>query len=588
MEVVTKEHLALPESGVEIETAPEKVADWVECLMAAEGAQLKISGSDGETYPVVIKEAIEHRFLLLDISSVPDKYASRKRFPATTDGIYAALPTGDQQTEDEELKSPYPGIVVQLSCFRSNAQIYAPELAIFDYRDSGDSRQLLVRYPQKVRLIYRRQDFRAELRTGLVVDVRARSHNDNLSQTGLLKDLSVSGCKVQFGLKAVDLLLAGEIFSLTLVFPNGDAITVEAEKCHHDLHQDQRRILVGYRFVNMQASQHKKIWYFVREIERERARSLDSSRELAPSALFTSTDTAPVTESTRPQVNYATPTALQLARIGEFLSAQTLGLTDGHKIDSPQLSRHADRLLALLKSDPDEVLFSLLCLQESYLICHSLRVATWMTHIVLSLPMPVETVKAIAAAALVHDLGKGVEPNPSDEVPMSADDRIHLIEERLASCTWLANEVRREVVGQINERLDGSGLPRGLSGSEISQLGRLAAVVKYAAQRLYPEGDIAPISTKQLSDHMLAKGEQFDRKWVLFFIKHFGTTPAGSFVISDSQQRGWVRQVNERGECQALVPYKGSAIPTQHDVVAEIRGRDLRELGGFTAIVGPR
>ena len=81
---------------------------------------------------------------------------------------------------------------------------------------------------------------------------------------------------------------------------------------------------------------------------------------------------------------------------------------------------------------------------------------------------------ALAAAGLVHDLGKALLPRDLLEMQfLNASQyrwlqgHVALITQRLESCRWLASSVVEAVVRDVNERLDGHGYPHGRGADEL-------------------------------------------------------------------------------------------------------------------------
>ena len=54
---------------------------------------------------------------------------------------------------------------------------------------------------------------------------------------------------------------------------------------------------------------------------------------------------------------------------------------------------------------------------------------------------------------------------------------VSLIRMRMGACKWIPEGVMRGIIDGINERLDGSGYPLSLSGNQLGELARVAAVV---------------------------------------------------------------------------------------------------------------
>jgi HD-GYP domain-containing protein (c-di-GMP phosphodiesterase class II) len=129
-------------------------------------------------------------------------------------------------------------------------------------------------------------------------------------------------------------------------------------------------------------------------------------------------------------------------------------------------------------------------LKSPFTLGHSESVATLVGSAAEQLRFPASEVRSLRRAALVAGYGRlGVSNAIWDKRgPLTAGEweRVrlapHLTERMLHRSEALAPVGR--IAGQLRERLDGSGYPRGLSGSGISRAGRLhAAADAYQAMR---------------------------------------------------------------------------------------------------------
>jgi len=136
---------------------------------------------------------------------------------------------------------------------------------------------------------------------------------------------------------------------------------------------------------------------------------------------------------------------------------------------------------------------------------------------------PIER-QTFAAAALLHDIGKIMLPQPIILKPtrLSAEEveivREHVpLGERIIA-TEPGFELIARIVGQHHEWFNGGGYPRGLAGSEIEPLGRALSVVDaYSAmtdQRTYSE----PMSSEAAIEELQRCADtQFDPYYVESF-----------------------------------------------------------------------
>jgi HD-GYP domain-containing protein (c-di-GMP phosphodiesterase class II) len=149
--------------------------------------------------------------------------------------------------------------------------------------------------------------------------------------------------------------------------------------------------------------------------------------------------------------------------------------------------------ISLTNEECDEALLAIgrfVDLKSPFTIGHSLAVAELATRAGRHLGLPDDQVHSLYRAGLVHDFGRlGVSNSIWDKPgPLGSGEwervRLHpyFTERMLRQSPALAPLA--QIAVQHRERLDGSGYPRGLSGSAISPLARiLGAADAYQAMR---------------------------------------------------------------------------------------------------------
>ena len=146
--------------------------------------------------------------------------------------------------------------------------------------------------------------------------------------------------------------------------------------------------------------------------------------------------------------------------------------------------------------------------KSPYTIGHSKGVAGLVAAAASSFALDAAQATLVRRAALVHDLGNlGVSnvildklgrlsPSEVERVRMHA----YLTERMLSSSPALSPMAA--VAVQHHERMDGSGYPRGLSGSEISPGGRLLGAADSYHARLEPRPHRAAVTREQAAEEM--------------------------------------------------------------------------------------
>ncbi|QIB64314.1 HD domain-containing phosphohydrolase [Kineobactrum salinum] len=506
---------------------PLEIEEMLEKLTQPGAASLVLDKPGSEPLPVVLAKTIPGEALVLDVSAIREVVAPLQR-----------------------------GTGLRLLGQGLEGMVRTPMLTVSQFDEVEGRMQCHCNYPTELHLFQRRDDYRATPRLGMEVGVLLRDLNNPATFQGDLRDLSMNGCLVEVLPNMSELVALNQSpLELEFCFPNGLRFVIRATPRHHMTDAEREVLAVGFAFEPRSVDQDRQLWFFVREIEREAARSASvEATSLAPSQLFQANSSAP-TVGLRHALRYATPMTRRLARVAGFLDQQVLELRDGRPVGSVPLSHAADRLLALLEEDREAVLFALQCLgREPQLVQHSLCVAVRLVDIGRAFKMPREVQKALAASALVHDLGKALLPvellqNPDRSADQERQYQAHveLILPQLEACHWLSVTVIQAVVEGANERLDGSGYPRQWQGDQLHELTRLAAVVKIA-DRLSRPGPAGPgMTVDRIRDFLEQRPQQFDARWVTRYFEHFGELPVGTLLRYPAGELAWVQRLDSEG-----------------------------------------
>ena len=511
--------------------SPADIEALLEDFIQPGGASLLLEKPDSTPMPVVVMEQVAPESLLLDITAVREVTVELRH-----------------------------GMGFRLLGQAQGKMIRTPVLRSLEIATQGGRVSCRCEYPRYLEELQRRDSFRARVRLGMEVGaiVRGAEGTGDAVVQGDLKDLSQQGCQLELPSSAATLLAEAVLVEIEFCFPNGTRFAVHALP-RHQVADDGRQILkVGFRFENCTNEHIRKLWFFVREIERESTRyGGDPDVGSQPSALFQrQASAASLPVGRRNVLTYPTPMARRLARVAGYLDAQLLELQQGDAIDSVQLSRHADMLLQLAEEDIEALLFATRCLeQEPLLVRHGLGVAVHMLALADGNTVKREVRKALAASALLHDLGKGLLPPGllatatfSPDMRASLSEHVELLLERLGRCQWLSPGVVKAVVGGINERLDGSGYPTGAQSENLSELARMSAVIDVVDAMRRDRPDRPAWRIDAVYRHLLKSPEQFDPRWVKRYVQRFGLRPVGSLVRFSSGALGWIQRLDQQGK----------------------------------------
>lgn len=148
----------------------------------------------------------------------------------------------------------------------------------------------------------------------------------------------------------------------------------------------------------------------------------------------------------------------------------------------------------------------------------------------------------------------------------------------MGHCQWLSSAVFASVVRRINERLDGSGYPAGLSGGELGELERAAAVVDRADSLRRPLDGRPAWRVGAIYRHLLDRESAYDQRWVKRYIRRFGLYPIGSLVRFESGQLAWVQRLDDQGR-PFQVQLTEKVEPPGENLGEVLRGEVTQKLG---------
>ena len=212
---------------------------------------------------------------------------------------------------------------------------------------------------------------------------------------------------------------------------------------------------------------------------------------------------------------------------------------------------------------------------DTYTFQHSVSTCALLVSFCHALGMDAATVEEAGLGALLHDVGKMKIPDAILNKPgkLTAAElaimRTHasLGPELLAEIPGLSPLVI-QIAAEHHEQVAGGGYPRGLSGPEISELGRMTAIVDVydalTSDRIYHAKSEPTAVLKRLLEWSHV---QLDHDLVQQFIRTLGIYPVGSLVrlasgrlavVSDQGEnllRPMVRVVFDSGAGTALAPF---------------------------------
>jgi putative nucleotidyltransferase with HDIG domain len=199
---------------------------------------------------------------------------------------------------------------------------------------------------------------------------------------------------------------------------------------------------------------------------------------------------------------------------------------------------------------------ALMCLtkireKDTYLLAHSLNVAILLANFGTYINLDKEQIQELTLTGFLHDIGKVKIPDEILHKPGSLNDQEMTI---MRDHVYYGTKVLIEMgipasivktIGQHHERLDGYGYPDGLRGDEITQFGRMIAIVDtydaITADRCYKAG----VSSRKALQILLHDApEKYDEVLVTQFVQCIGIFPSGSLVKLNNEKIAMVLRQN--------------------------------------------
>jgi len=181
--------------------------------------------------------------------------------------------------------------------------------------------------------------------------------------------------------------------------------------------------------------------------------------------------------------------------------------------------------------------------KDTYLLEHSLNVAILLANFGTYVGLAEEQIQELALSGFLHDIGKIKIPDEILHKPGRLNDQeMTIMKDHVYYGTKVLLEMGIpalivDTIGQHHERLDGYGYPEGLRGDEITQFGRMIAIVDtydaITADRCYKVG---MSSKKALQILMQDAPEKYDEGLVRQFVQCIGIFPVGSLVKLNNEK----------------------------------------------------
>lgn len=215
----------------------------------------------------------------------------------------------------------------------------------------------------------------------------------------------------------------------------------------------------------------------------------------------------------------------------------------GREIEMPSLEPIAESLIeSAFRNHYALSGISRLKTKDEYTFMHSVSVAGLLVAFGRDLGYEDDDLKELALGGLVHDIGKALIPNAILNKPAKLEaDEFEIMKTHVRYSGEIIKNIRGiseiavDITMQHHEKIDGNGYPLGLAGDEISQVGKMAAIVDMydalTSERVYKS---AWQPTFTLKSMMEWSPTSLSRELVEYFVRCLGVYPVGSLVLLES------------------------------------------------------
>lgn len=261
---------------------------------------------------------------------------------------------------------------------------------------------------------------------------------------------------------------------------------------------------------------------------------------------------------------------------------QQFSITD--KLETKELEGCVEKVIAEIVGTPDvQVSLSDIASNDEYTYTHSVSTMVYALMIARKLNYNEQKMAALGMGALLHDVGKML----IDREVMFKEGNLTKQEyeyvkmhslygyQALRRIPTLPEQIRL-VAYMHHERLDGSGYPQGLSGEELNEFVRIAAIADVydalTTDRCYRK----KWSANKAMDFLVERsGKEFDPELVGLFTQQLAVYPNGSLVRLSNRYTGIVSKQNRSMPLRPFVrviqnPAGEDIVPYEIDLMKEL------------------
>lgn len=455
---------------------------------------------------------------------------------------------------------------------------------------------LTLEMPRLLDKVFNREFFRVDLNQQLVLPITL--HLGSLNIVGTLEDFSAGGCRVALSpqlalhlIQPIDTPLLS-----TITFPNGEKLSSPIQMTYLQPQEDFKYALVGCHFLHESAEAEKEFVHHAFEIEREVARLSNVQRRVKhQSPLFVLPDknlpkSAGFEDHLSSIAKMLMPLgyAAKIVALADQLALQALLLAMKKKLDPKQFKPLAVDFIEALEANTNAVQ---LALQQpnpaiNPVVLHTLRVTSHCFPLAFKIGISSGLQLPVMMSLLLHDLGKlSVSHHPCFNPLKLKPSKLRLLKQHqiqllraAGDLHWIPPSLGESLMVNANERLDGSGYPRGLKQDRLDTLSRLVAVCKVLDCLVHGYSN-PPKRWRDAYKWVHRRKDWFDFSMLRCFIKSYGLRPLNSRVLYSRGFLASVTQVGKQGEILEVMLLKS----TKHPLEA-IQGRRINTAAEFAKL----
>ncbi|MBZ9538294.1 PilZ domain-containing protein [Modicisalibacter tunisiensis] len=469
-------------------------------------------------------------------------------------------------------------------------------------KKTGDSYLIRCQLPESVFV----KEERGSIRIPFVLGMRAHAtvvvYEEELSLSGLLKNLSIGGCLLEIPIEDCTTLAVGqELPELHVEFPNGQGFATRARIRHIRPLGGSLQAAVGVQFIDVAPEVQKDLTHVVNECEREAARRTGlRPMEFATSPLFIAGEKArqAIHKARRERIKAERlpPMVQGVREVSKRLQLSLMFLKNRNRFPQDMVYDCADTLIYLLTKDRKQLLYALSYLNSAPdWVRHSIETAVHLADYMLTTPPLVGKAREGMVGALLHVMGKSLllcRELPSLKIYMTPAQKTLLqghvtaLLDKLEAVGWQPGSTCRDVIENSNERLDGSGYPAGKTAEQLSDIARYMAVAKAVDKLTHARNEMPPKPPIDAYRWVNERAHGFERTMLVEYIQTYGLYPIGKLARYSNGFLAWIVDVDLKGMPSQVHIVKNLRFPdTSMDVI--ISSADFNQIGKLEGIVNP-